>query len=35
MAKVRARHQNVLISQGDMGMGVQRDVSGIKRKTLW
>lgn len=33
--KVRARHENMLISQCDMGMGVQRDVSGMKRKTLW
>lgn len=33
--KVRARHENMLISQCDMRMGVQKDVSGMKRKTSW
>lgn len=32
--KVRARHKNMLLSQCSMGIGVQRDVSGIKRKTV-
>lgn len=33
--RVSARHQNKLISQCHMGIGVQRDISGMKRKALW
>lgn len=33
--KVRARHQNMLISPCDMGIRMKRDVTSVKRKTLW
>lgn len=32
--KVRARHKTMLLSQCSVGIGVQRNVSGIKRKTV-